>query len=266
MTVIKKTVVVTALIFGASIAYADDVSPPHYQISAIGLGAWDDLRVDTDGNPYKPTFPFLSNLHASDINSNGRIAGTFSTGFGSSNRAYYYDTSSSELNVFGNAFGVTGAYDVNQAGEVLFGLQNLGGGNATLGSLLVRRIDGTVESLGVTTYRKPSFNNNHVVLGQLYNERAFYFSGGVQYDLQSLVVDLAGFSNLSPTDINENGYIVGTGLRNGKGIEFLMSPIAEVPVGPVLSPVPEPETYAMMLAGLGLLGVMTRRRKQKSVA
>ena len=29
------------------------------------------------------------------------------------------------------------------------------------------------------------------------------------------------------------------------------------------APVPEPETYAMMLAGLGLLGVMSRRRKQK---
>jgi hypothetical protein len=33
-----------------------------------------------------------------------------------------------------------------------------------------------------------------------------------------------------------------------------------------MAPVPEPETYAMMLAGLGLLGVMTRRRKQKAVA
>lgn len=29
-----------------------------------------------------------------------------------------------------------------------------------------------------------------------------------------------------------------------------------------LQPVPEPETYAMMLAGLGLLGVVARRRKQ----
>jgi hypothetical protein len=28
------------------------------------------------------------------------------------------------------------------------------------------------------------------------------------------------------------------------------------------TPVPEPETYAMMLAGLGLLGVVARRRKQ----
>ena len=31
-----------------------------------------------------------------------------------------------------------------------------------------------------------------------------------------------------------------------------------------LSAVPEPETYAMMLAGLGLLGFAARRRKQKT--
>jgi hypothetical protein len=31
------------------------------------------------------------------------------------------------------------------------------------------------------------------------------------------------------------------------------------------APIPEPETYAMMLAGLGVLGVAARRRKQKSV-
>jgi hypothetical protein len=33
-----------------------------------------------------------------------------------------------------------------------------------------------------------------------------------------------------------------------------------------VGPVPEPETYAMMLAGLGLLGVVARRRKRQSVA
>lgn len=33
----------------------------------------------------------------------------------------------------------------------------------------------------------------------------------------------------------------------------------------VAAPIPEPETYAMMLAGLGLMGLMTRRRKHRGV-
>ncbi len=32
------------------------------------------------------------------------------------------------------------------------------------------------------------------------------------------------------------------------------------------APIPEPETYAMMLAGLGLMGLVARRRKQKDAA
>ena len=33
---------------------------------------------------------------------------------------------------------------------------------------------------------------------------------------------------------------------------------------PITSPVPEPETYAMMLAGLALIGLTARRRKEHS--
>jgi hypothetical protein len=32
----------------------------------------------------------------------------------------------------------------------------------------------------------------------------------------------------------------------------------------IFAPIPEPESYAMMLAGLGFLGFMARRRKQKA--
>ncbi|MBS0588809.1 MAG: PEP-CTERM sorting domain-containing protein, partial [Proteobacteria bacterium] len=34
----------------------------------------------------------------------------------------------------------------------------------------------------------------------------------------------------------------------------------------VITAVPEPETYAMVLAGLGLIGFMTYRRKLKEAA
>ena len=36
--------------------------------------------------------------------------------------------------------------------------------------------------------------------------------------------------------------------------------------GTVAAPVPEPETFAMLLAGLGLIGAVTRRRNKLSVA
>lgn len=32
-----------------------------------------------------------------------------------------------------------------------------------------------------------------------------------------------------------------------------------------ISPVPEPETYAMLLAGLGLMGFVARRRRAKGL-
>ena len=35
---------------------------------------------------------------------------------------------------------------------------------------------------------------------------------------------------------------------------------------PTVTPIPEPESYALMLAGLGLLGIAARRRKQKQTA
>ena len=49
------------------------------------------------------------------------------------------------------------------------------------------------------------------------------------------------------------------------GIDFYSSEYATLADRPLLSveivPVPEPETYALMLAGLGLVGAMARRRK-----
>jgi hypothetical protein len=48
--------------------------------------------------------------------------------------------------------------------------------------------------------------------------------------------------------------------------DFHGSNVSAILVRDTIALVPEPETYAMMLAGLGLLGFMARRRKQKEAA
>ena len=53
-----------------------------------------------------------------------------------------------------------------------------------------------------------------------------------------------------PQSPNINGLINGNGHGNGNGHP------------PVTSAVPEPETYAMMLVGLGLMVAIVRRRKK----
>ena len=58
-------------------------------------------------------------------------------------------------------------------------------------------------------------------------------------DLNSLV-DLPGIILTSAAGINNNGQVI------------------------VMGVIPEPETYALMLAGLGLIGLMGRRKKAEN--
>ncbi len=58
----------------------------------------------------------------------------------------------------------------------------------------------------------------------------------------------------------------GTSLIDGSPFDGLNARFPEIEVFTIsAAPVPEPETYAMMLAGLGLIGFVARRRKQTAV-
>ena len=84
--------------------------------------------------------------------------------------------------------------------------------------------------------------------------RAALWMGTESIDLNDLLDTetlSAGWVLVEATGINNNGQIVGDAYNaiSGKEHAFL------------LTPVPEPETYAMLLAGLGFIVAIVRRRK-----
>ena len=104
-----------------------------------------------------------------------------------------------------------------------------------------------------------------------YNQN--WFANSLQNNSIYAGQTLSGFNVLSQdaniiSSVNWFAFAFGDGY-NGAGNErpdFPKNPLFEgranlVRTTPVPSPVPEPEVYAMMLAGLGLVGFMARRKK-----
>ncbi|WP_350152919.1 PEP-CTERM sorting domain-containing protein [Nitrosomonas sp.] len=105
-------------------------------------------------------------------------------------------------------------------------------------------------------------NDSGQVVG--HSSNAFLYSNGGITELSWLpIVMAAGWTDLIPRAINNNGQIVGWGTHGGHNEAFLLSfsPDTEFPFI-TTPPVPEPATYAMLLAGLGLLGFVLRRGQQ----
>ncbi|MER0216262.1 MAG: PEP-CTERM sorting domain-containing protein [Nitrosomonas sp.] len=97
-----------------------------------------------------------------------------------------------------------------------------------------------------------------------YISHAFLYSNGGITELSWLpIVVASGWTDLIPRAINNNGQIVGWGTHGGHYEAFLLS-FSPDTVFPFITtpPVPEPTTYAMLLAGLGLLGFVLRRGQQ----
>jgi len=123
-----------------------------------------------------------------------------------------------------------------------------------------------LDNLGGTFSSAYTINNTEQVTGWTFiigntATHATLWNGNASTDLNSLLDAAAigaGWELTMAWGINDNGWIVGDAYNNltGQYHGFLLSD-ATTPV----SPVPEPETYAMLLAGLGLIGFMARRRE-----
>jgi hypothetical protein len=65
----------------------------------------------------------------------------------------------------------------------------------------------------------------------------------------------------APTPTNAWNFSTGYGQQDAYGKDYQLYALA-VHTGDVMAPVPEPETYAMLLLGLGVVGAVSRRRSR----
>lgn len=101
--------------------------------------------------------------------------------------------------------------------------------------------------------------------GSLYNLTGGIGSVTLDGSSTGVFTDLNGYFYHFVTTGSDNSYMLSyTGTGTGtSSFNWLTTPAGGggMSVGGTVSSVPEPETYAMMLAGLGALGFLGRRRK-----
>ena len=79
--------------------------------------------------------------------------------------------------------------------------------------------------------------------------------------LNTLISPGSGWNLLTATAINDAGQIVGFGFKGGAVRSYFLNPLD----GFGVSTVPEPASWAMLIAGFGLVGAAMRRRKDRRV-
>jgi probable HAF family extracellular repeat protein len=201
---------------------------------------------------------------AAAINNLGQVAGYGEVVVGditiSNRRAALWNGSIiTNLGGYSNSFST--ALDINDAGQVAGYSVFAGGGiRATLWDQ-TNTID--LGTLGGTESFAFGINLHGQVVGSAWTvgnlaQHATLWNGTEATDLNSFLDAsniAAGWRLTEALDINDNGWIVGnaSNIISGATHAFL------------LAPVPEPETYCMLLMGLGLMGFVARGRSQLTV-
>jgi uncharacterized membrane protein len=227
----------------AGSVYPGSMTAPDYSAATFSNGHITDLHVTT---AYR-TFSY-----ATGINDKGQVASTGGSVSATGNGFLSANGVNTTILGLGGGTG-TMALGINNAGTVV-GSSGLSDGldypaHATSFSngVLKDLIPGTAGDYSVAN----AINDAGQIIGTDVNG-SFIYSGGKAHSLSSLLdASGKGWTLDAVVDINNRGQIVGFG-TDAKGLSRAF----------MLAPVPEPGTWATMLAGLALVGSVARRRRK----
>lgn len=102
--------------------------------------------------------------------------------------------------------------------------------------------------------------------GPTWNSDQASFVGWEFYDVNGTInrftsVTLSPATNMVGLDASRISFDADHIWVNFKGLSYAKGDVVSLDLASSAPPVPEPETYSMMVAGLGILGLIVRRRK-----
>ncbi len=196
-----------------------------------------------------------SGSRATAISSNGLVAGArWDSEFGESHAFTYANGTVTDLSSVVAGFSV--ATGINSSGQVILTVDQ-GNPDSRTSYVYANGVATDLGSFGLSTYAQ-GINSAGLVVGFAdnfdwqYRQAGFVWQDGVMTDLNQLINPGEGWTILSAAAVNDNNQIAAFGCRNGGDCQALLLSV---------SAVPEPAAPAMLMAGLGLLGAVVRRRR-----